>query len=346
MEKIFFSITRWLMLIGATIAFTFLIGGGIYAFKLYTVSQDTTVNEDAYQTKEPEVSFDTYKNNYEKNQKEKEAQRARIEKYILKIISKGSKGHGYPMGKMPSGLLKGKAAENIAFFVSTKMKGDKPISFAACAACHGEDGRGMNGQSPSLLELPIYNGHVSTTNKGVVYAPSGTNNNNPQYTDPLKTYSANLASIINKYAIGVGQEGTTADGMFSLMQILEKRYNEESFLLLKRQLKHELTSLLNYGQKLNKAKKPTDDAIVWKDFIQWFLEDFNMQVQAENQKYQSSLHTLENKRNSKQNKALAAKVELLQLLTALGAALIVFILLTMILVLFKIELNTRIGTKD
>ena len=58
MEKLFFSITRWLMLIGATMAFVFLIGGGIYAFKLYKTSRDTqTINGNIYQAKEPEVSF-------------------------------------------------------------------------------------------------------------------------------------------------------------------------------------------------------------------------------------------------------------------------------------------------
>jgi cytochrome c oxidase cbb3-type subunit 3 len=30
------------------------------------------------------------------------------------------------------------------------MKGDKPASFAACASCHGDDGKGNSGQSPNL----------------------------------------------------------------------------------------------------------------------------------------------------------------------------------------------------
>jgi cytochrome c oxidase cbb3-type subunit 3 len=30
------------------------------------------------------------------------------------------------------------------------MKGEKPASFSACASCHGEDGKGLGGQSPDL----------------------------------------------------------------------------------------------------------------------------------------------------------------------------------------------------
>ena len=30
------------------------------------------------------------------------------------------------------------------------MKGDKPAAFAACASCHGEDGKGNAGMAPNL----------------------------------------------------------------------------------------------------------------------------------------------------------------------------------------------------
>jgi len=346
LEKLFFLITRWLMLIGAAVAFVFLIGGGIYAIKLYNTSNDTEVEENIYQSKAPKVSFDNYKNIFEQKLKAKKEQREKIEKYILDIISKGSKGHGYPISNMPSGLLKNKRAKKVAFYVSSELSGNRPIDFKACASCHGEDGKGMNGQAPSLLELPIYNGLVSSKSSNKTY-PASNSNNNYKYSNPLKSYSANITSIINRYAINTNQEGITVDDTFSLIKDLKKQYNVETFSLLKQQLKQELTSLLNYSKTYKTENNSTNLTIIkWKDFITWFLKDFNNQLKIENQKYKHSLQILENKKYSKQSEASRAKIELLQLLMALGTALIVFILLTMILVLFKIEANTRKNIED
>ena len=339
MEKLFFSITRWLMLIGATMAFVFLIGGGIYAFKLYKTSRDTqTINGNIYQAKEPEVSFNSYKKIQDKELELKKNQRRQIEQYVLKTIANGSKGHGFPLKNMPSNLIKDENAKKVAKYISNKLSGEKPIVFGACASCHGNDGAGDNGASPSLLTLPIYNGLISKIANDAIYAPSESYVNTSKYTNPLQQYSAKIASYINKYAILVEQEGTTVDQMFEYMKGLSTKYDENSFVILKHQLEDGLKSLFGYGNNFKESKK---DAIAWKDFIDWFLKDFNMQIQQENQKYQNSLNELQQANNLKQNKALEANVELLQLLMALGTALIAFILLTMILVLFKIEANTR-----
>jgi len=190
--------------------------------------------------------------------------------------------------------------------------------------------------------LPIYNGLVSKTTDKTAYASSESYADTAKYVDPLQQYSAKIASYINKYAIHVEQEGVTVDQMFGFMKDLSKKYDDDSFPMLKHQLESELKSLVHYGESFKESKK---DAIVWKDFIDWFLKDFNMQIQQESQKYKNSLNKLQQVKNQKQNRALEAKVELLQLLTALGTALIVFILLTMILVLFKIEANTRKDNK-
>jgi cytochrome c oxidase cbb3-type subunit 3 len=69
---------------------------------------------------------------------------------VLLTIENGSKGLGYPMGEMPGGMAQGADAEEIAAYVAGGMKGEQPASFAACASCHGEDGKGMDGQSPDL----------------------------------------------------------------------------------------------------------------------------------------------------------------------------------------------------
>ncbi len=69
---------------------------------------------------------------------------------VLETIEKGSKGLGYPMGEMPAGMASGDDAKAIAAYVASGLKGDKPAAFSACASCHGEDGKGLGGQSPDL----------------------------------------------------------------------------------------------------------------------------------------------------------------------------------------------------
>lgn len=70
---------------------------------------------------------------------------------VLDAINNGSKGLGYPMGAMPAGLASGDDAKAIAAYVADGMQGQKPTSFSrACGSCHGEDGKGLDGQSPDL----------------------------------------------------------------------------------------------------------------------------------------------------------------------------------------------------
>ncbi len=70
--------------------------------------------------------------------------------YILDAILNGSKHLSYPMGSMPSGMATGADAEDIAVYISAGMKGEMPAAFAACAACHGNDGKGMDGFTPNI----------------------------------------------------------------------------------------------------------------------------------------------------------------------------------------------------
>jgi len=69
---------------------------------------------------------------------------------ILDVIKNGSNQLGYPMGAMPPMMAQGADAEAIATYIAGGMKGEQPASFAACASCHGEDGKGMSGMSPNL----------------------------------------------------------------------------------------------------------------------------------------------------------------------------------------------------
>jgi len=71
---------------------------------------------------------------------------------VLDVIAKGSNQLGYPMGAMPPMMAQGQDAEDIAIYIAGGMRGEQPASFAACASCHGADGKGMNGMSPNLVE--------------------------------------------------------------------------------------------------------------------------------------------------------------------------------------------------
>ena len=73
----------------------------------------------------------------------------------------GSKGLEYPMGEMPAGMADEEGAKAIAAYIAKEISGIKKTKnenlvetgkelFATCAACHGEDGKGMDGNSPDL----------------------------------------------------------------------------------------------------------------------------------------------------------------------------------------------------
>ena len=83
------------------------------------------------------------------------------EEGIVDAILKGSKGLDYPMGEMPAGIADEEGAKAIAAYIAKEISGIKKTKnenlvasgkelFAACAACHGEDGKGMEGMSPDL----------------------------------------------------------------------------------------------------------------------------------------------------------------------------------------------------
>jgi cytochrome c oxidase subunit 2 len=74
---------------------------------------------------------------------------------VLDVINNGQNKLGYAMGEMPAGMATGADAEEIAAYVAGGMKGDQPASFAACSSCHGEDGKGQYGTSPSLVSYDV-----------------------------------------------------------------------------------------------------------------------------------------------------------------------------------------------
>ena len=83
------------------------------------------------------------------------------EEGIYSAIMNGSKGLEYPMGEMPAGMADEEGAKAIAAYIAKEISGIKKTKnenlvasgkelFATCAACHGGDGKGMEGNSPDL----------------------------------------------------------------------------------------------------------------------------------------------------------------------------------------------------
>jgi cytochrome c oxidase cbb3-type subunit 3 len=86
------------------------------------------------------------------------------------VINNGQNQLGYPMGMMPPGMAQGEAAEEIAAYVAGGMKGEQPASFAACSSCHGTDGKGNGGMSPSLVsyDATLVSNTLKHGKKGII----------------------------------------------------------------------------------------------------------------------------------------------------------------------------------
>jgi len=74
---------------------------------------------------------------------------------VLAVINNGQNQLGYPMGAMPPKMASGKDAEDVAKYVAGGLKGTAPTAWATCAGCHGQDGKGNNGQAPNLATYDL-----------------------------------------------------------------------------------------------------------------------------------------------------------------------------------------------
>ena len=99
------------------------------------------------------------------------------EKGIVETILNGSKGLDYPMGEMPAGLADADGAKAIAAYVAKEISAIKSTKnenlvatgkelYAACTACHGEDGKGMDGMSVDLSKYGSASFVADVLNRG------------------------------------------------------------------------------------------------------------------------------------------------------------------------------------
>ena len=112
------------------------------------------------------------------------------EDFIIHTIVNGAKGSNYPLGEMPAGLLDEESAKAVAAYMVEKVsktgqsKNPDLVAtgealWATCSACHGEDGKGMEGSAPDLTTYGHSEFVVEVLNRGKV----GVIGNMPAFND-------------------------------------------------------------------------------------------------------------------------------------------------------------------
>ncbi|EAJ5693447.1 cytochrome C oxidase Cbb3 [Campylobacter fetus] len=101
------------------------------------------------------------------------------EKAIYDVVVNGSKGLDYPLGEMPGGMVDEPTAKAVAAFVAKEISAIKSTynenlvaagreAWPTCAACHGDDGKGMDGQAPDLTKYGSGSFVVDVLNRGKI----------------------------------------------------------------------------------------------------------------------------------------------------------------------------------
>ncbi len=109
---------------------------------------------------------------------------------IVETVLKGAKGSNYPLGEMPAGLLDAESAKAVAAYIMQEVSSVKKTKnpalvetgkalWATCAACHGDDGKGMAGSAPDLSTYGQAKFVVNVLNMG----KKGDIGNMPQFND-------------------------------------------------------------------------------------------------------------------------------------------------------------------
>ncbi len=121
---------------------------------------------------------------------------------IVQSILKGSKGMNYPLGEMPAGLLDKESAKAVAAYMAKNISAIKSTKnpdlvatgeslWATCSACHGEDGKGMDGNAPDLTAYGSAKFVVDVLNHG-----------KKGFIGVMPTFNNGLLTDIQKKAVG------------------------------------------------------------------------------------------------------------------------------------------------
>ncbi len=127
------------------------------------------------------------------------------EKAIEDVILKGSQGMNYGAVAMPAGLVGAHTAKAIAAYVAKEISAIKSTrnealveigrrEWAACVACHGEDGRGLDGLAPDLTKYGSESFVIEAMKRG--------KNDMPSFEGALKKSEENALA---KYIISLSK---------------------------------------------------------------------------------------------------------------------------------------------
>ncbi len=127
--------------------------------------------------------------------------------HIAYVIKNGSKGLDYPGGEMPpyGGMEKidDNDVELIADYVAGGLKAEgnsKDLYMANCAACHGDDGKGMEGAFP---DLTVY-GTVDYAISAIKQGKKGFIGHMPSFTKEGTLTDIQYKAVAN-YILSIGQ---------------------------------------------------------------------------------------------------------------------------------------------
>ena len=342
-EKLFVSIVRILFFVVAVGAFIVLIASGIYLSKLAYDSFQKSTKKEYYQQKDPQVDFDKFEALADQIMHKTKTHKEEIRSYVLSVIQNGSEGHGYPIKKMPGKLIESQMAEEVSLYIANNFQSKKPDAFRACIACHGEDGQGAYGQSPDLHVLPIYN-HLRNRINNSKATQSGYVKYSKKQRNEFDQYIDRILLLLNKYASKTAQPGAKRRVVVRYAIGETNKYNSDRQKLFKEQLEKGLKGLDKFSKHYQQFVSESSviiEPIPWQQYLKWYAEYFAQQVSREEAKEAEVQRRNEHREELAREKAMRAREKLAFTLSVAGGALVVFILSTMLLILIRIERNTR-----
>ncbi len=348
MEKIFFAIVRWFLMFILLLALLIFIGAGTYAIKLYIDTQNTSVMYEGYEQKSPTINANTLIQEYEDKDNIKKEEFEKIKKYVVSVMENGSSGHDYSKGDMPGKLVKDKNTTNqIASYIAGGLKEKAPNLFVSCVSCHGYDGLGMYGESPNLKELPIYH-----KKRLKVLPPKKEEAKIVEKKIEQKPVKSEFDKIVDLITVKINEYAKLAKQGEANKDKLRDFLAEQLSLLAEENKQQYVSQLLDSFNQLIQhekgfmGKKKNDTAykrkpIVWLDFLIKFTDQFNTEIsneQLREAQYEAEYRSLV---SEKLDRATTAQIQLIFVLQVLSGALVSFVILTIMLVLLRIEINTR-----
>ena len=155
---------KYLIIGGFTLFVTILISRVFIALDLVNLNEVSTKmvleSDKTNVTKLKEIGKQTYlvfcsschgTNGEGNNDKAQDHTKRIAKKSVLDVITNGSNNFisHYPSG-MPAGLINDIDAKQVAKYVASGMKGNKPKSWVTCASCHSENGEGIPFIAPNI----------------------------------------------------------------------------------------------------------------------------------------------------------------------------------------------------